>query len=189
MLDNAGHGAAMLLDKLVEEPDNAWWDDVRTPARETRDDILRKGLQEAVGVLTDRQGADMNAWNWGALRTITFNHTLGSVQPLDRLFNFGPYPTSGDAYTVNVGGITEDPDHPYTYTQRSHASMRMMATPRVDGQRQLVFSPGEGARQPGCGARVEQVDRRSEGRDLPPALDNDAPGSPRASEGTLTLRP
>jgi penicillin G amidase len=185
-LNNAGHGAAMLLDKLVEEPDNAWWDDLTTPAHETRDDILRKSVQEAVVVLTDRQGADMNAWNWGALRTITFNHTLGSVQPLDRLFNFGPYPTSGDAYTVNVGGITEDPDHPYTYTQRSHASMRMINDTGDWTKGQLVFSPGESG-QPGSAHWGDQVDDWLKGV-YHPLLWTDEQIRAQA-EGTLTLRP
>jgi penicillin amidase len=135
--------SAILLNKLVADPNNAWWDDTRTPQHETRDDILRKSLQEAAGILTTGQGADPAKWSWGALHTITFAHTLGVAKPLDRLLNIGPYPMPGDAYTVATGGFTENKDGPHTYRQTSHPSMRMINDAGDWEQMQLIFAPGE----------------------------------------------
>ncbi|HMT20043.1 MAG TPA: penicillin acylase family protein, partial [Promineifilum sp.] len=84
---------------LLQEPDKAWWDDVRTAnVVETRDDILRRSLAEAHAEGIATLGEDMNAWKWGDLHTITFrSDTLGSsgIGFIENIFNRGPYPTSG----------------------------------------------------------------------------------------------
>jgi penicillin amidase len=56
-------------------------------------------LAEAVSELTSRLGEDMETWRWGRLHRVTFDHPLGRVKPLDRLFNRGPYPIGGDGDT------------------------------------------------------------------------------------------
>ncbi len=35
---------------------------------------------------------------------LTFGHTLGSVRPLNRIFNRGPYPIGGDGNTIWASG-------------------------------------------------------------------------------------
>jgi penicillin amidase len=34
---------------------------------------------------------------------MTYNHVLGTIKPLDKIFNRGPFPLGGDVDTVNMG--------------------------------------------------------------------------------------
>jgi penicillin amidase len=63
------------------------------------DDLLWLSLTEAVRELQGRLGEDMDTWRWGRLHLIRFDHPLGRVKPLDRLFCRGPYPIGGDSDT------------------------------------------------------------------------------------------
>jgi penicillin amidase len=178
--------SAILLNQLVADPSNAWWDDIRTPQHETRDDILRKSLQDAVGILTAAQGGDRTKWSWGALHTITFAHTLGVAKPLDRLLNIGSYPMPGDAYTVATGGYAENKDSPHTYRQTNHPSMRMINDTGDWDQMQLIFAPGESG-QVGSSHWDDQVAGWLHGQY------RTIPWSPaavqQATDATLTLAP
>jgi penicillin amidase len=102
--------------RLLREGTSRWFDDVRTGAVETRDDIIRKSLREAVVSLEDQFGLDMKLWRWGDIHTVTFRHFFGLRKPLDRIFNIGPFPCGGastalcsgeysfnDPYRVTVG--------------------------------------------------------------------------------------
>jgi penicillin amidase len=42
----------------------------------------------------------MKDWEWGKLHILVFSHPLGSVKPLNKLFNRGPFPLGGDSDTV-----------------------------------------------------------------------------------------
>lgn len=81
--------------RLLEQGTSAWFDDVRTPEVETRDDIVRRSLREAVADLRAAWGADMKNWRWGNLHTVSLRHPFGLKKPLDRIFNIGPFPVSG----------------------------------------------------------------------------------------------
>jgi penicillin amidase len=65
-----------------------------------REDHLLIVLKESVEELKRLCGPNIEDWSWGKLHTLTFNHNLGSVQPLDRFFNRGPYPIGGDGDTI-----------------------------------------------------------------------------------------
>ena len=175
-----GGAAVTLIYQMVDDPTNAWWDDTTTPAQETRDDILLKSVRSALGEVQGRLGSDMSKWTWGALHTITFNHTLGAVSPLDRIFNFGPYPMPGDSYTVAAAGYNED------YAQRSHPSMRMITSPGDWTRSQLIFSPGESG-QPGSAHWGDLVQDYLQGRYRPLLWSADQ--IKQNADGTLTLQP
>ena len=80
--------------------DSPWFDDVRTPQVETKDEILRKSLYDALDELQARFGSDTKLWRWGDLHTVTFAHPFGTRKPLDRVFNIGPFPVQGSANTL-----------------------------------------------------------------------------------------
>jgi penicillin amidase len=85
---------------------SSWFDDVTTPDYvETRDDILRRSLQEALEELEQTVGRNPTGWAWGKVHTVTHRHSLGSVKLLDWLFHFnvGPFPAGGSSNTVNNG--------------------------------------------------------------------------------------
>jgi penicillin amidase len=96
----------MALARIMEDADNPWFDDVTTPQRETRDDILGQSFAQALDFLGNRFGDEPPKWSWGRLHTATFDHPLGSVQPLDRIFNRGPIPVDGYGFTVNNTGFS-----------------------------------------------------------------------------------
>lgn len=90
--------------KLVEEDSTSrWFDDIRTDSVETRDDMIRKSLREAVVALRTRFGIETKMWRWGDLHTVTLEHPFGLKKPLDRIFNIGPFPYGGASTALMSG--------------------------------------------------------------------------------------
>jgi penicillin amidase len=93
--------------RLLQDPTNAWWDDITTDAIETRDDILRVSLEEAYAQTVERLGEDRALWQWGDLHTITFvSNPLGlsGIAPIENQVNRGPFTMSGTGTAVNATG-------------------------------------------------------------------------------------
>ena len=90
---------------LLDMPDNAWWDDIRTKDTvETRDDILVRSFSEAYSNTVAALGKNQDKWKWGDLHTATFvSNPLGQsgIGLIENLVNRGPFPTSGSTDTVN----------------------------------------------------------------------------------------
>ncbi len=63
-------------------------------------DILAHALNDALNFLETNVAFDMQKWQWGKLHRASFNHALGVVKPLDKIFNRGPFPYGGDTSTV-----------------------------------------------------------------------------------------
>jgi penicillin amidase len=70
------------------------------PPGQNWDEVLQKAFSGAVSWLRQKLGDDLKSWEWGKLHQMPFNHVLGAKQPLDKIFNRGPYPIGGDADTV-----------------------------------------------------------------------------------------
>jgi len=67
----------MMLVRLFDDPQSAWWDDRGTPdTREDRDAILVASLREAWTATRMRLGNDPGAWRWGAQRVANIRHLL-----------------------------------------------------------------------------------------------------------------
>jgi penicillin amidase len=96
----------LLVRRLLQEPEDAWWDDVSTVGQvEHRDTILRAAVDDAVAELTALQGGDPTGWQWGRLHTLELrNATFGEsgIGPIEWLFNRGPYQVGGGKDTVNA---------------------------------------------------------------------------------------
>ncbi|MCI0475207.1 MAG: penicillin acylase family protein, partial [Anaerolineales bacterium] len=107
---------------LLDQPDNLWWDDRQTPQKETRDAILQKSFAEAVEWLARQYGDAPTEWKWGRLHTATFSHPLGSVQPLNLLFNAGPVGAPGGEATVMRMGFRAN----VPFAINTASSMRMI---------------------------------------------------------------
>lgn len=68
--------SAMLI-RLMADSTSIWWDDRRTPMRETRDDIIAQSLITALNRLTVRLGhPGDNRWRWDEVRFANINHLL-----------------------------------------------------------------------------------------------------------------
>jgi penicillin amidase len=83
-----------------------WWDDTSTTAvTETRDDILKASLAEALESTTAQLGEDRAQWRWGALHTASFiSNPLGlsGISLIEDIVNRGPVAVSGGAEIVNA---------------------------------------------------------------------------------------
>ncbi len=71
-----------VVESIITQPDSQWWDNPKTPQRETRDTILAAALKKARLDLTARLGKDVTKWTWGRLHTLTpTERTLGTDGP------------------------------------------------------------------------------------------------------------
>jgi penicillin amidase len=148
------HEIAMLhtptLVDWLAQGESPWFDDVRTPARETRDVIIGRAFSNAVAWLGKRfGGAPARQWRWGALHTMTFAHRpLGQsgIAALEWLFNSRTVAAPGEGYTVDANNT--ETDQPFIVkfgpSQRFIADLAKLdgslsATPV--GQSGLLFHP------------------------------------------------
>jgi len=118
-----GSPTKLAVANVLANRDAPWWDDVTTPRKEMREDIVYKSMSDALNELSARLGNDMQQWQWGKVHTITFkNQTLGKsgVAPIEALFNRGPYPVDGTTSTVNAENASAD------FSVQSHPSWRMV---------------------------------------------------------------
>ena len=91
---------------LMQQPNNAWWDDVTTKnAVETRDDILLRSFQEGYTNTVSDLGKDRKKWEWGDLHTVTFVSMLlgeSGVGFIESRVNRGPFSVGGNEATINA---------------------------------------------------------------------------------------
>lgn len=90
----------VILINLISVPKSPWFDDVTTPEIEDLSYIFEKSLNETDSFLRQAMGPDPSNRRWGRLHRIEFQHTLGRVKPLDKIFNLGPFAAGGHFSTV-----------------------------------------------------------------------------------------
>jgi len=141
----AGDESWVRFRRLVAEPYSAWWDDLSTPASESRDDILRRSLAEGVAYLKERLGASPSGWTWGRLHTSTFNNRVfGSTAwpaPIRALFNRGPFETAGGTSIVNATGYNIQRPDPFAVT--SVPSMRLIVDVTDFDRTRVIHTTGQ----------------------------------------------
>jgi penicillin G amidase len=128
---------------LMSKPDDAWWDDPKTPAKETRDDILRAALGDATAWLVKTYGPQQDAWAWGKVHTLSYNHQpLGGPAvpgPIRRAFNTRTVPARGDNYSVDGASFLWS--HPFRVV---HGTALRMIVDLEDLSRSVsVHAPGQ----------------------------------------------
>jgi len=82
-----------------EYPEAVWFDDRRTPERETRDDIIWNSFQKAVASLKSEFGEDIGKYTWGNTNVLK----IRSMTRMPELSRTGG-PAPGTPFTVNPGG-------------------------------------------------------------------------------------
>lgn len=110
----------MLIDLMTADPktlrtydatatDSILFDDSRTPAVETRDELVLRSLLDAVDFLRVRLGTDTQQWRWGRMHALRFRSLVSVWRSLsipadpDPMFPLG-FPRHGDGYNVDVAG-------------------------------------------------------------------------------------
>lgn len=110
----------VVLDRLLDDPHSAWWDDRATPdVVEDAGAIVARAMDEAGSELRDAIGSP-DRWSWGRLHTATFREaTIGQsgIGPLEWYFDDGPHPVPGTAGAINntyfrFSSAYPDPDKP-----------------------------------------------------------------------------
>jgi penicillin amidase len=131
------------FDELVKTPDSPWFDDVRTPQKETLPDLVKRVAATVRVELQARHGADPAKWKWGD------EHRIAFVSPLRRsgtgrdFLGYAEAPMSGSGATLLralnpfMGG----------FEVNFFASMRLVADMGDDEKIEAVVSGGVVDRQ------------------------------------------
>lgn len=97
----------IVLEQLLKDPKNAWWDDKTTPGvTEGSGEILKQALVEARLDLARKLGKVPATWRWGRLHQLNLKHQVlgqGSVPELIQdIFNRGGVEVGGGNSIVNA---------------------------------------------------------------------------------------
>jgi penicillin amidase len=98
------------MERFFEMVDNGseFFDDVRTPAKETVSDIATLAFKETLSLLERHTGKkDPESWTWDKVHTIQFDHVLGKSSLFRPFVNYGPFPFEGDGETNNRARFNE----------------------------------------------------------------------------------
>ncbi|GAB4331062.1 MAG: penicillin acylase family protein [Calditrichia bacterium] len=93
-----------IYEQIIRKQKSGWYDNVNTPDRESREDILVSSFFAAMDSLKKWTGAGISTWEWGNLHQLELEHPLGKIAVTRLAFNKGPKPSPGNPLTVNVGG-------------------------------------------------------------------------------------
>ena len=86
-----------------ERGTSEWFDDSRTPERESRDDLIKRSGLAAVAELSAKWGENPADWQWGDEHIITFAHPVIPGKAAARWIGGGIHPFSGSGETLNRG--------------------------------------------------------------------------------------
>ncbi|WP_454083858.1 penicillin acylase family protein [Georgenia sp. Marseille-Q6866] len=121
----------VVVDRLLEDPTSAWWDDRRTiNLVESRDEILLQALVAARNELTQTLGKDPGDWRWSQLHVAAPQHpVLGDGVPAAVSWFANPRPVGvgGGSSIVNATGwdASAEVEGRRDYGVTSVPSMRM----------------------------------------------------------------
>lgn len=96
-------------DTFIANDQSPWWDDIGTKdKKETRSEIILAAAARTVEILKTTSGPNPSDWTWGKIHTLTHKHPLGTVKPLDKLFDVGPLVVPGGSEVINNLHFTLD---------------------------------------------------------------------------------
>ncbi|HYH35182.1 MAG TPA: penicillin acylase family protein [Nocardioides sp.] len=175
-----------VVEHLLGEPDDPWWDDRTTEEEvETRDDVLVEAQLRARDELTRLQARNAEEWSWGHLHRLDLVHqTLGTsgIAPVEWLVNRGGWEVGGG------GGIVDATawDAREGYGVTAAPSMRMVVSlGDLDDSRWINLTGVSG--HPFSDHYTDQTDLWAAGETLPWPSSPDA--VEEAAEEALTLVP
>ena len=102
---HGGNRWQQVLRDLLPRSGDPWWDVRATPARETRDQVLRQALEQAWLHTRRAWGPAVAWWQWGRAHQVTLGEpSLGRLSwlGLRAVYAVGPFPVGGDTAAVNA---------------------------------------------------------------------------------------
>ncbi|MBU2062445.1 MAG: penicillin acylase family protein [Bacteroidetes bacterium] len=101
----------------IENEKSLWWDNVDTKGKkETRGQIVSKSFKQAIATLENQMGGTVSSWTWNKVHQVTFEHPLGKVKLLSKLFNVGPIAVAGSNEVINNQMFHYSDQQMYTVT-------------------------------------------------------------------------
>lgn len=105
--------------------DSSLWDDIGTPAVESRQERMIRALLDALTTLEQSAGPDIAAYRWGSQHTVTFDALIGifnslSIPPVGDAVFPGGFPRHGDSFSVDSSdfgfvALSKAPDFAYVH--------------------------------------------------------------------------
>jgi penicillin amidase len=132
-----------LFDRMILQPDLAWFDDLRTPQRESLPDLIRRSAAMVRAELAARHGADPAVWRWGAEHRVTFSSPIRRNGLGRDLLALPPTALSGSSATIARAATRFQSG----FETDSIASMRLVADLGDDEKIEAVVSGGVVDRQ------------------------------------------
>jgi len=97
----------VLFEAVFARAESPWYDDTRTPEVETREDLVRRAMREALDQAAGR--------TWGEIATLTLAHPMARVPVLGWFLRLsrGPFPWGGSPGSLNSNFFRFDDDGAY----------------------------------------------------------------------------
>jgi penicillin amidase len=170
------------MEELSTQEDSPWFDDLRTPEREGRDEILVRSYADALDWLGRRFGDLPYEWNWGRVHSITFEHPLGEQWPLNLLLNRGAMQMGGGPDCPNA----TSPDYAEGLAVQAVPGYRLVVDLGSDGDAAAMNATGQSG-NPFSRHYADMVEPWRQGEYHPLLFEREA--ILQAREGILTLAP
>lgn len=98
-------GTYLMKQIIAKQMDNAnslWWDNQKTKnKKETRTEIISQSFREAVLSLQLQLGNSVSDWTWNKVHVVEYQHPIGNIKALRKVFNVGPFEVSGSNEVIN----------------------------------------------------------------------------------------
>lgn len=108
----AGFEDSFLLDRslwsVLSNKSSVWWDNKNTIENEGWTEVVQLSWQQSVNGLESDLGVDFETWYWSRASVLTHKHALGQVEPLDKIFNVGPFESNGGIEVLNNLSVSYD---------------------------------------------------------------------------------
>lgn len=106
LYDTLGSVPMTVMTELLKKDSSSWFDNITTPQVETKNDIVRKSLEDAVDDLKGLLGGELKEWQWGRLHKIEFRHVFSANNLLRPIFDVGPFEVGGSHSTIWKGDFS-----------------------------------------------------------------------------------
>jgi penicillin amidase len=96
------HLMKQVIAKQITNDNSLWWDNIETQnKKETRKEILSQSFKDAVATLEKQLGNSVQDWTWNKVHIVEYEHPLGKVAALRKIFNVGPFEVAGSNGVIN----------------------------------------------------------------------------------------
>ncbi len=110
------------LYSLLKNESSPWYMDENM--NNTRSEIFTAAIEEGITSLINQFGEDVSKWRWGKVHILTHKHPIGQQEPLDKLFNVGPFEKSGSNDVIDKEGFHYNPSG--LFPVKDGPAMRML---------------------------------------------------------------